>query len=167
MLSLLHSVLDYRFSGFIIVIFCACVWFGIHKLGYVEFTILRKLLTRSTLRTQVNAEMSLMNLQQALAAAEDPGSCLTAVRDTCQQFGFNEVSRSLGGVQYGERVCRDHREQWSVRIPLSHEDDYIQLNREFQRTEPEGLASLADTLRTALEPKMEALRPPGRKAVNW
>jgi UDP-GlcNAc:undecaprenyl-phosphate/decaprenyl-phosphate GlcNAc-1-phosphate transferase len=42
-LSLLGSVLDHRYSGPVLVIFCGCAWFGIHKLGYVEFQVLGRL----------------------------------------------------------------------------------------------------------------------------
>lgn len=166
-LSLMQSVLNHRFAGLTIVAFCGCAWFGIHKLGYVEFRTFGNLITRGIPR-QVDATVSLLNLQQALCAAEDPRSCWAVVRDACQQFGYEDVRLSLGGVEYGERPSRDSETRWTVRIPLSSQNDYVQLNRAFQRTEPEVLASLANTLRSALEPKIKSLQSASDpKVVNW
>jgi UDP-GlcNAc:undecaprenyl-phosphate/decaprenyl-phosphate GlcNAc-1-phosphate transferase len=166
-LSLLQTVLDRSFSGAVIVAFCACVWVGIHKLGYVEFGVCRKLLAKGTFRNQVDATVSLLNFQEALAAADDPGSCWKLVRDTCRQFGFEDVRLLLAGVEYGERTSRSTAARWTVRIPLSADEDYIQMNREFQTPAPDVLASLADTLRSSLEPKIAAIRPSDRRVTNW
>src|SRR2546423_12074904 len=50
LLSLLQSVVRDRYSGMVIVVFCAAAWIGIQNLGYSEFGTARQLLAQGTFR---------------------------------------------------------------------------------------------------------------------
>lgn len=154
-LSLLQSTLNDRLAGLVILFFCGGAWLSVQKLGYPEFRAARELLAHDGFREQLNARLTLKTVARAIERAPDLDTCWPIVRETCHQFGFYQVALRVGLTQYRERGRPASASSWVVRMPLSTGGDYLQLGREFDRQTPPVLEPLLDTLRLALEPKIE------------
>ncbi|MDQ2844182.1 MAG: undecaprenyl/decaprenyl-phosphate alpha-N-acetylglucosaminyl 1-phosphate transferase [Acidobacteriota bacterium] len=101
-LSLLQSSFSYHVGGLIVVLFCACAWLGIKRLGYIEFSTARRVLAGGDVLRLVQHEIYLSHFREALGKVETRRECWTTVRNACQDLGFASVELTLGGETYGE-----------------------------------------------------------------
>jgi UDP-GlcNAc:undecaprenyl-phosphate GlcNAc-1-phosphate transferase len=154
--SLLQSVANNGLAALVILLFCGAAWLAVQKLGYPEFRAAGQLLAHDGLREQINDRLALTTAARALAGAPDLDTCWPIVCETCHQFGFYRVTLHAGRIQYRDRGREAGASGWIVRVPLSPNGDYLQLGRTFDRQAPAALGPLLDTLRTALEPKLDS-----------
>lgn len=169
--SLLLQMSNQRYSGVIVVLFCATAWIGVQHLGYVEFGMARKILGQGSVRRVIHAELSLRDFEEKLRQSILPEDAWETIVSGAEEFGFSGVEACLGGRRFcsierssaaaaanGTSVAGAWSESvastdWSLRIPISAED-YVELSR---RANSESLASgvapFADILQTALREK--------------
>ena len=142
-----------------IIVFCAFVWFGIHRLGYSEIRIFSRLLDPRNFREMLQAQMNLHVLEDSLAGAQTVDQCWTAVRQASREFGFTHLVMRLDHTFYEERFGEDSLQQtWTVRVPLSN-TEFINLGHHFRGSVPSLVVGpFADALRRSLEPKLPAFR---------
>jgi UDP-GlcNAc:undecaprenyl-phosphate GlcNAc-1-phosphate transferase len=172
-LSLLVSFLHGRHAGMVLVFFCAVVWAGIQRLGYMEFDVAGRLIHPRTLRRTLDAQIRLHLLEEALAAAETIDDCLVAIRRTSQELGFSHLSMRLDHTVYedylndcensgprllGTGQIHESANCWTLHVPIS-ETEFVRLGHVFQNALPTTVvAALADLLRRSLEPKLALFR---------
>jgi UDP-GlcNAc:undecaprenyl-phosphate GlcNAc-1-phosphate transferase len=151
-LSLL--VMNRRFEGVVIVLFCAATWIGVQHLGYVEFGVAGRMFVEGAFRRLINANIALQALEQRLQSAHTPDECWSVIQDSAHEFGFHAVEMSLAGRLYRCRNGGSFERSWHVRIPLS-QSEFVQLTREYDTPSQHSLiAPYADSVRRILDPKL-------------
>jgi UDP-GlcNAc:undecaprenyl-phosphate GlcNAc-1-phosphate transferase len=153
-LSLLQSVVQNRFAGLVIVVFCAAAWIGVQHLGYVELQVARRVISRRNYLGVLRAQLALQKLECVLSGRETVEDCWAAVVDACRELGYEEICLCTG------------RERWAVRgdiggafwyalIPLSS-GVVLRLAGRADGTQP-GLAPglVAESLRRGLAAKLQ------------
>jgi len=150
-LSLMQSVFQNRFSGLILVLFCAAACIGVQRLGYAEFRVARRLLFPKTFQNMVNAQLTLGKLEQALARAATAEQAWAAVTEASGSFGFQHVEMRLAGREYfAETGSINGGGCWQLHIPLGG-GDFARLSSAFHSSAPPAaVAQLAETLRAGL-----------------
>lgn len=124
--SLLQSVVDAKFGGAAVVVFCAMVWIGVQRLKYVEFGVVTQMLMRGEFRHILQAKIRLEVLEDVISRIQNLEDFWLALRDTCKDLGFSHVSLHLGGLQFEDTFAELHSpEDWSVRVALSPEESIV------------------------------------------
>jgi len=149
--SLLQSVVNQRYAGLVVIIFCAAAWMGVQHLGYVEFGMAGRLVLRGGFRRILGAQLILRNLEQNLAKARTSEECWLTVWEAAQELGFTAARASLAGAVYsGQCAGPDETPSWTICIPLT-ETDYLNLTRPVDSlAESSAWASLIETVHKAL-----------------
>jgi UDP-GlcNAc:undecaprenyl-phosphate/decaprenyl-phosphate GlcNAc-1-phosphate transferase len=149
--SLLQSVVNQRYSGLVVVIFCAAAWMGVQHLGYVEFGMAGRLVLRGGFRRILGAQLILRALEQDLAKARTAEECWNTVWQAAQGLEFTAARASLAGVVYSNQCAESgHAPTWSIRIPLT-ESDYLNLTRPIDSlADSSAWASLIEIVHKAL-----------------
>ncbi len=101
-LSLLQSSLSYHVGGLIIVLFCAFAWLGIKRLGYVEFSTAKRVLSNGGVLRLVQHEIYLSHFREALTKAQTQRECWTVIRNICKDLHFAAVELTLEGEHFEE-----------------------------------------------------------------
>jgi hypothetical protein len=153
------AVMNAHVAEAAIIVFCAFVWFGVHRLGYSEIRVFSRLLDPRNFREMLQAQMNLHVLEDSLAGAQTVDQCWTAVRQASREFGFTHLVMRLDHTFYEERFGDDALQQtWTVRVPLSN-TEFINLGHHFRDSVPSLVVGpFADALRRSLEPKLPAFR---------
>lgn len=154
------AVMNAHAAEAVIIVFCAFVWFGVHRLGYSEIQVFARLLDPRNFYGLLQAQMHLHVLEDSLTGAQTVDECWSAVRQASRDFGFTHLAMRLDHTFFEERFGEDTPQQtWSVRVPLSS-TEFVNIGHHFQDSipSPEVIGPLADTLRRALEPKLTAFR---------
>src|SRR6202035_5811736 len=99
-LAVLETVGHKSFGWPILVLFCFLVFVGVRRLGYIEFTAVRKTLSHKTMRLAVQEEIHLQELTRALLDAETIDTCWNVVRDTCCSLKFASAHLQLNGRSF-------------------------------------------------------------------
>jgi len=153
-LSLLQSVAPNRYSGVIIILFCAVTWIGVQNLGYVEFGMASRMLFAGAFRRMLNGQLCLRSFEQSLSSARNIDDFWAAIREASKTLGFNEVR-----LQLGDEVYRDYvgdslpQDCWQLRVPLA-DLGYLNLTREFHsQTLPGIIAPLVDVIQSQFQIK--------------
>jgi UDP-GlcNAc:undecaprenyl-phosphate GlcNAc-1-phosphate transferase len=157
-LSVLLSVLHRQYDGWIIFLFCAATWIGIHRLGYIEFNIAGRLIRPSTFRGILDAQLRLSALEDSLKSAVTVDDCWIALRGASSDLGFDHLSARLDHTVQKESFTgpASLTHAWTLHIPLS-DTEFVQFARDFDHPlSPMVVASLADLVRRTLEPKLPA-----------
>lgn len=129
--SLLVSALHYRFSGLIVIAFCAAAWFGIRHLEYAEFTMAGRMFLQGRFRQIIDSETRLLDFEKALGQSGNLEQCWNQLAAWSREFRFQGVQMCAQG-----QVFEDFREPaakglWELRIPLS-EDCSVTFFRDFE-----------------------------------
>ncbi|MGH9613822.1 MAG: MraY family glycosyltransferase, partial [Bryobacteraceae bacterium] len=92
-----HAFYD-RVGGVLIILFCVAAAVGIQFLGYIEFGITRRLLTRGYFRQIVDDEVHLKQLEKSLRSAGSIAESWIALSSACKELGFSRVRLKLPGI---------------------------------------------------------------------
>jgi len=149
--SLVQNMLQNRYGGIVVLVFCAAAWIGIQHLGYVELSATSRLIYPGTFFRVLNAQLRLRTLEETLSGAATIEECWRVICDASRDFGFNRVVLRLGEAFYEERWDGAKLgTDWTVRIPLS-ESEYLNLSRKFNGSaEPLVVAPLVEVLQRSL-----------------
>jgi UDP-GlcNAc:undecaprenyl-phosphate/decaprenyl-phosphate GlcNAc-1-phosphate transferase len=129
-LSLIVSALHNRFSGLVVILFCAVAWLGVRNLEYVEFALASRMFLGGKFRRIIDAETRLVDFEASLARAADLEECWRRIRDGSTEFGFQGVRMSLNGTVYEVIDSSESRRLWQLRIPLEG-GQYVNFFRDF------------------------------------
>jgi hypothetical protein len=145
-----------RYFGLVMVAVCGVVWLGIRQLKYAEFGLASRLLFGGELQRTLGGQLRLERLAEDLGQAKDEEKCWRLVSAAARDFGFDSIRLSIGG-SVRELAATDApvKECWSLRVPFG-ERDYFELTRRFESgVLPMMVAHFLDTLRRALEDRLE------------
>jgi len=156
-LAVAQTWVPQRIAGWVLVLFCLCVWAGIRSLGYAEFAVAWRLVRSGTLQHSLNARLNLRTIEKSLHAAESTPECWIALCEACQRFGFSEVRFRAGDhvfqKQFGSRLADDC---WNIQIPLPN-GDYVNFTRpQNSPVWPMGVAPMLDTVSKSMAEKCVA-----------
>lgn len=148
-------MMNTNLSGFVIIAFCLVAWVGVQHLGYVEFGMLGRMFVEGAFRRTLNANLALQTFEQHLATAPTPDECWTVIEHHAKEFGFESIDMRLAGREYAYRNGGRPENAWSAHIPISTNDDYIHVTREFSVEAPYAVVvRFADTVRKILSTKL-------------
>jgi UDP-GlcNAc:undecaprenyl-phosphate GlcNAc-1-phosphate transferase len=165
-LSLL-SVADNRFTGAVVVLFCAAAWIGIQHLGYTEFSTARRMLLAGTFQQTLDAQLRLRSFEQALFHAKSIEECWEHVLDASQTFGFLDVRLCVADTVYQKRFRAANEDLcWSMRVPLPG-SSYINFTREHESTVfSMGVAPFIDVVRKVISAKVREFGLDAPKSIT-
>jgi hypothetical protein len=145
-----------RYVGFMMVAVCGVVWLGIRQLRYAEFGLASRLLFGGELQRTLGGQMRLERFAEELGQASDEDECWRLVAAGARDFGFDSIRLSLRGSMREQTSAHvKSKECWSLRVPFG-EEDYFELTRRFESgVLPMMVAPFLDTLRRALEDRLE------------
>lgn len=145
-----------RYVGFMMVAVCGVVWLGIRQLRYAEFGLASRLLFGGELQRTLGGQMRLERFAEELGQASDEDECWRLVAAGARDFGFDSIRLSLHGFMREQTSAHlISKECWSLRVPFG-EEDYFELTRRFESgILPMMVAPFLDTLRRALEDRLE------------
>jgi UDP-GlcNAc:undecaprenyl-phosphate GlcNAc-1-phosphate transferase len=117
-LSLLMSALHSKFSGLIVIAFCAMAWFGIRHLEYAEFAMAGRMFLQGRFRQIIDSETKLLDFERALTQTADLEACWKEIVRGSREFGFQGVQMSVDGTVLEEFGAHDAKGVWELRVPL-------------------------------------------------
>jgi UDP-GlcNAc:undecaprenyl-phosphate GlcNAc-1-phosphate transferase len=144
----------------VIVIFGVATWFGVQRLGYVEFDTAGRLLLQGSFRQLISSQIALRNFESKLAAASSPDDCWNVLQELSREFGLCYLEMRLLGRAYTTKpaLCPE-QERWHLEIPLSG-GDYVLMAHEFNAMDGHNIVvSVPDMVRGILEAKRKAFAP--------
>jgi UDP-GlcNAc:undecaprenyl-phosphate GlcNAc-1-phosphate transferase len=166
-LSLLASVVqEGRLAGLMVLVFCACAWWGVHHLKYVEFEVAKRLLFQR-FRRILESELTVLTFEERIAAARNLDECWDAIVRAAEEFGFARVRMAIGERCYEETLRPINPVAcWNFQIPLS-ETDYIEFKRpvraEFQ---PWAAVPFFELARNSLRPSLARFQSEARNVTE-
>jgi UDP-GlcNAc:undecaprenyl-phosphate GlcNAc-1-phosphate transferase len=117
-LSLLISASHSRFSGLIVIAFCAMAWFGIRHLEYAEFAMAGRMFLQGRFRHIIDSETKLVDFEKALGQAANLEECWKELVTWSREFGFQGIQMSVNGTILEDFGTHDGKGVWELRIPL-------------------------------------------------
>ena len=115
-LAVLETVSQRNLHWPILIFFCVLVLAGIGRLNYIEFKAARKILFGSSMRSAVQDEIYLHELDESLLRADDFEAWWTIVRSSCSDLNFASAQFEYNGQTFQEHFvltseapsCRIH-----------------------------------------------------------
>jgi hypothetical protein len=144
-----------RYFAIVMLAVCGVVWFGVRQLQYAEFGLASRLLFGGELQRTLGGQLRLERLAEEVSNAEDEEQCWKLVSAAARDFGFDSMRLSLRGFIKEMHAADAVDERWSVRVPFGG-DGYFELTRRFESgVLPMMVAPFLDTVRRALEGRLE------------
>ncbi len=151
-LSLLQSSLGYHLGGLIITLFSLLAFFGIQRLGYVEFSTASRVLRQGRIMQMLQGEIHLQNFRTAIAEANTASDCWQVVRSACEKLGFCSVRLKISGESFYHSFADSRLEySWQLSITLRG-GGQVFLTRTSEQHQP-VLTSFLHLLQESLESK--------------
>ena len=142
------------YQSVVIVVFFLAAWMGIHKLGYNEFGIARRLAFGGSFQRMLNAELALVKFQEEFLECTSFLACWEVLCRESPQFGFSGIKLYIDG----EIWEKESEQKWQIRVDLP-DHGYIILRRKPDVTGNGGAAILfADCISRILVQKSNELR---------
>jgi UDP-GlcNAc:undecaprenyl-phosphate GlcNAc-1-phosphate transferase len=118
-LALMQTFGDYRFHGFIIIVFCVLVYVGVNYLGYIELAAARRTLSRKMILSVVKEEVYLHELTQAVARITSLPQYWDVVRTICKDMNFTTVHMQMHGIHFEEAMeDKGASPSWNISLSL-------------------------------------------------
>ncbi|HEY0786842.1 MAG TPA: MraY family glycosyltransferase [Acidobacteriaceae bacterium] len=153
MLSLLQSVVAYQFRGLTVVLFCALALYGVKRLGYVEFQLARRMLSRKSILRSLQEELYLHDLKLLLESAQTVEACWAVVSTACQDMQFDSVQMQLKGREFeanGTMCAATY--SWQLTVSLGT-TGYLRLARLRESDSPRLMMSVVHSLQETIRAK--------------
>lgn len=159
--SLLATIADRNYGGLIVLIFCVGAWIGIQHLGYAEFSVAGRLLSRGSLRGMIDIQFRLREFDVALAASTSIDQMWGILSAASKDFGFNGLRLKIGDEIREERAASMEGEpDLQIRVPLpdgQYANFYCSLQAHLH---PVVMGSFAETVSNVLSNKIRDLEHP-------
>ena len=102
-----------------ILAFCSLVFAGVNCLGYVEFSAVRRTLSKRKILRVLQEEIYLQELDRSLLGAATVGECWEVVRNACTDLRFASVRMYLLGTSFEETFAgRPDDISWEMNLSL-------------------------------------------------
>jgi UDP-GlcNAc:undecaprenyl-phosphate GlcNAc-1-phosphate transferase len=135
----------------VILILGVATWFGIQRLGFVEFDTAGRLMANGHFRGLLSSHIAVDSLEDKLTAAETVEDCWHVLEGLYCNFGFYRIEMRFAGRTFSSSP-RDLTpdSSWRVEIPL-YGADYVELSRDFCEGTAESIVpALARAIHKAL-----------------
>jgi UDP-GlcNAc:undecaprenyl-phosphate/decaprenyl-phosphate GlcNAc-1-phosphate transferase len=99
-LAVVQTIVHPRTATVLLALFAIGAYWGVRKLGYIEFRSLGNFLLGGTFRAVLRMRICLHEYEQALSAAGTSKECWTAVSEACRAAGFQYVSLEVQGDRF-------------------------------------------------------------------
>jgi UDP-GlcNAc:undecaprenyl-phosphate/decaprenyl-phosphate GlcNAc-1-phosphate transferase len=121
--SLLVSISGSRWAGWVVLAFCLCAGFAVHRLDYLEFREARHVLFSGVLTRVIDTQVALQQLDHQLKDSRSLEESDRILTESARRFGFNEVRLQVGSQAWRHRMGTAARSDcWQVQVPLSGTD---------------------------------------------
>ncbi len=134
----------------VVIIFGVVTWLGIQRLGFVEFDVVGRLLSRGSFRGLLSSHIVIDSLESRLAAAESAEDCWRVLQDSYEDLGFCRIQLRFNGRTFSigdtSSLC------WRLEIPLMQSDSILLSHPMDRLADPCHVAVLADVLRRGFTP---------------
>ena len=152
-LAVLMNFMEHQFRGLIILIFLSLAWAGIHALGYVELSAVRRTLSRRTMLRILKDEIYLQELERAINLAASPEACWTVVRNACNDMNFASVQMLFHDHAFEETFeAQRFDPSWHLTLAIGRKS-HLTLTRVHERKPPKLMGSVLDLLQSSLREK--------------
>ena len=159
-LSLLQSTADFQFRGLTVVLFCSLSWFGVNRLGYIEFSAARKTLSKHTFRRILRDEIYLQNLKQSLSDAETLDECWGAIRQALRDLEFSSVQMTVEGRSFTDFLdARSGKAPWQLTLSLGARGS-LHLARSLEGKTPNLMMPVLHLIQETIESKQVTVLMP-------
>ncbi len=137
----------------ILLVFCAMVLFAINRLGYVEFSAARKMLSGSSMLRAIQDEIYLQELEVELAQAESLEVWWSVACECCRELDFISARLNIDGQTFYQEFGG------SIKGPLCNihldlgDQTHFSLRRSCEVSTPRIVMNVVQKLQTSLERK--------------
>jgi UDP-GlcNAc:undecaprenyl-phosphate GlcNAc-1-phosphate transferase len=119
-LSVTGAVAEGRWSGAALLIFCGLLWYGIKRLGYLEFTVASRVVFGGALSNAVQGRIALHSFSAQLERAESIGEAFSILSAMASEFGFTGIEACFRDRVYSNHTARPIKERcWMLRVPVA------------------------------------------------
>ncbi len=154
-LSLLLSALHSRFSGLIVIAFCAVAWFGIRHLQYAEFAMAGRMFLQGRFRQIIDSETKLLDFEKALGQAADLEECWKEMLTWSRELGFQGVQMSVNGTVFEDLGTPHANGVWELLVPLP-DAHYVKFFRDLDSdNQPLVLSAFVSSVQRGLQRSLE------------
>lgn len=129
LVALILSVAERRWEPLPIAALACGAVIGIRRLGYAELEAAGHVLTQDAFRREVNAQLTVRDFEDRLAAATTPTDRWAAIQEASRQFGFHPVHMHFNEHRPASASDALSTSRWALRIPISA-NDWIELEHE-------------------------------------
>ena len=165
-LSLLMSALHSRFSGLIVIAFCAVAWFGIRHLEYSEFAMAGRMFLQGRFRRIIDSETKLLDFEKALGQTANLDECWKEMLTWSRELGFQGVQMSVNGTVWEDFGTHHAKGVWELRIPLPA-GQYVTFFRDLgSDTSPLVLSAFVNSVQRCLESTLQKASAPEPEVVR-
>jgi UDP-GlcNAc:undecaprenyl-phosphate GlcNAc-1-phosphate transferase len=155
--SLLLTVSQGRYRGFVIILVCLAAWLGFQHLDYDEFGVAGKMVLGGAFRGLLNAQLALLTFEHDLTAAATLEQCWDVLSRSYPKFGFTAMAFHLDDMVLLS-PCPRGEPGWQVRIDFPGRG-YINLTRESATTVRSAAAvPFVDCIARAFRNKLEEIQ---------
>ncbi len=154
-ISLVESVLRFRYAAGALVVFGAAFCLGVRYLDYAEFKATWSLWTG--LRPMLGEHVELQFLESALKSARSVDQCWAALEHAARALGYSSVRARLGGEAFRTDTESMQRGAfWQMRLNLPG-GDYLNITQQEGNEQPVLVVPLIALVRNVLPPKLAEL----------
>lgn len=154
-LALLQSVGKREIDIIILALFIVIILLGVHRLEYVEFRAVRRVLQNGALRNVVADEINMQELRHALVGASTAEDCWHALRHVCEDPNISEVTMQIVGLEFRHvNQNLEGESTYSVYLPLG-EGNGLALSGSLHDP-PRAMTTRLYQLHTVLKEKVNA-----------
>jgi UDP-GlcNAc:undecaprenyl-phosphate GlcNAc-1-phosphate transferase len=149
------ALVNQRFEGYIILLFCGVTWIGVQHLGYVEFGVAGRMFLEGAFRRQLSAQIALQQYEHQLGDAGSPEECWNVIENACKEFGFYKARLVAPGHAFEYDAEQDviPGTSWEISVPITP-DCAVHLWRLFENLDHAPIiAPFCDVLRRTMAEK--------------
>jgi len=96
--SLLLASKQNRYHSAVVISVCLAGWFGLHRLGYKEFGVVRRAVLNGTFRNVLSAQLAVDTFESAMQREMTLEGCAEILCEIYPRFGFSGLALELDGV---------------------------------------------------------------------
>ncbi len=158
-LAIIASVSPGGVHWAILCTFCGMVLFCINRLGYVEFSAARRMLSGSSMLKAIQDEIYLQELEVLLAQAESLDAWWSIVCEACCELNFVSAKIDAEGRSfYQEFIASSSGPHCNIQLDLGQQT-CVSLSRTGEACTPRIVMNVVYRLQTSLQQRPELLQP--------
>ncbi len=152
--------MDARHLGWpVLIVFVCLLMLGVKRLGYVEFSAARRLLSRSSWRRAVQEEIQLEELRTALADAQTIEGCWQVVRVACRELRFASAQLKVAGMLFQEEFSKVvEGASCDIELTLGHQS-WLLLTHSAEEASSRMSMAVLNQIQAAVRKKLLELHP--------